>query len=462
MITAPEQFRGAFLRRGDTGYAAARRHYNERFDRLPAVVARCAGLADVRVALELARAHELDVCVRSGGRGVHGRSVLDGGMVIDVAPMNDVHVDMQTRTALVGPGIANGELLRETAQFGLVPVTGITTHVGFSGSVLTGGQGYLFGRYGNASDNILAADVVLADGTVASASPAGDPDLLWALRGAGDNFGVVSSLRVGLVPAPEAVLVGDFVYDFAGAPATLNAIGELNARLSDDVSLSVTIGFRPDMNTDRGGTTTRQLVVQASHVGPPHVARRELSAFERLDGLIAAEWHTVGYLEHLVASSYPLDGARHYWGLVEVLEWDDRASTLLLEEARGFAEDPDSPLSGIIVWPYRGTGEWRAGAASPGAITGRIRGMVCGLTPSWHDPAEDARHIGAARGFVSRVLASGVPARVYPAIVEDFTPDDVRRFWGEAHARLADLKRRYDPENVFRANANIEPRPTAA
>ena len=192
----------------DEGYEAARKIWNGAIDRRPACIARCTGVADVVAAVRFARERDLLVAVRSGGHGVGGHALCDGGVVIDLSPMKGIRVDPATRTARAEAGVLWGELDRETQLFGLATVGGIVTHTGIAGLTLGGGIGWLMRKHGATVDNLLSADVVTAQGEIVTASEEENPDLFWAIRGGGGNFGIVTSFEYRLHPVGPIVLAG--------------------------------------------------------------------------------------------------------------------------------------------------------------------------------------------------------------------------------------------------------------
>jgi FAD/FMN-containing dehydrogenase len=212
------RFQGQLLTPGEPGYDDARRVTNAMVDKRPAVIARCAGTADVVAAVAFAGRTGLEVAVRAGGHSLSGHSSSDGGLVIDLTPMRTVTVDPDGRTATVGGGALLRSLDGETQRYGLATTAGMVSHTGVAGLTLGGGYGYLARRFGLACDNLLAAEVVLADGTVTVASETGDPELLWGLRGGGGNFGVVTSLEFRLHPVGPTVLSGELTFPADDGP----------------------------------------------------------------------------------------------------------------------------------------------------------------------------------------------------------------------------------------------------
>src|SRR5262245_30816707 len=214
-------FRGEVLQPSDPGYDAARLVWNAMVDKRPSVIARCRNTQDVAAAVVFAGASHMEIAVRGGGHSVSGNSSTEGGLVIDLGGMRSVTVDPSARTATVAGGALISDLDAETQRFGLGTTGGMVGHTGVGGLTLGGGYGYLSRRFGLACDNVLAAEVVLADGSIVRASESSDPELLWGLRGGGGNFGVVTSFEFRLHPLESIVFTGEFTYAAADGPAVL-------------------------------------------------------------------------------------------------------------------------------------------------------------------------------------------------------------------------------------------------
>src|ERR671922_86244 len=228
--------RGPVVDPDDPGYDAARAIWNGAIDRRPACVARCTGVADVVAAVRFARERDLQVAVRSGGHGVGGHSLCDGGLVIDLSPMKGIRVDPVARTAWAEAGVLWGELDRETQLFGLATVGGIVTHTGIAGLTLGGGIGWLMRKYGATVDNLVSADVVTAEGELVSASEEENPDLLWGIRGGGGNFGIVTSFEYRLHPVGPMVLAGPIVHPLTVAKEALQFYREFTRTEPDELT----------------------------------------------------------------------------------------------------------------------------------------------------------------------------------------------------------------------------------
>src|SRR5262245_20943713 len=228
--------RGPVILPADAGYDAARAIWNGAIDRRPACIARCTGVADVVAAVGFARERDLLVAVRSGGHGVGGHAVCDGGLVIDLSPMKGIRVDVQARTARAQAGVLWGELDRETQLHGLATVGGIVTHTGIAGLTLGGGIGWLMRKHGATVDNLLSVDLVTADGNLLTASADENPELFWGVRGGGGNFGIVTSFEYRLHPVGPIVLAGPVFHSLEDAPEVLRFYREFAAAAPDEVT----------------------------------------------------------------------------------------------------------------------------------------------------------------------------------------------------------------------------------
>src|SRR5918911_976812 len=228
--------RGALLRPGDDGYDAARRVWNGMIDKRPALIARCAGAADVITAVQFARSHNVQVAVRGGGHNVAGHAVCDDGLVIDLSPMKGIRVDPMARTARAQAGVTWGEFDRETATFGLATTGGLISTTGIAGLTLGGGIGWLMRKYGLACDNLLSVDIITADGQPMTASATENEDLFWGVRGGGGNFGIVTSFEYRLHPVGPMVLGGVIVHPLTVAKEALQFYREFTRTEPDDLT----------------------------------------------------------------------------------------------------------------------------------------------------------------------------------------------------------------------------------
>ena len=266
--------RGQLLLDGSAGYDDARHLWNGSIDRHPALIARCAGAADVAAAVRFARAHDLLVAVRGGGHSLSGQSVCDGGLMIDLSPMRSVRVDPISRSARVEPGVSLGQFDREAQAFGLATPAGTVSHTGVAGLTLGGGVGWLGRRFGLTCDNVTAVDMITANGEFVHASARENNDLFWGVRGGGGNFGVVTSFEYRLHPAGPMIAGGWISYPFAGARDLLRRIAEFSSECPDELALIPSIGAGPD------GVVL--VTIEACYSGPPAGADAAVAPLRRL------------------------------------------------------------------------------------------------------------------------------------------------------------------------------------
>lgn len=431
----------------DPDYDIGRRAWNGMVDKRPAIIAYCAGPEDVIRCVTFARTADLPFSVRAGGHNIVGSSVCEGGLVIDVSRMKAVAVDARRRTARIGAGLNLGELDAATQAHGLATTMGVNSDTGVSGLTLGGGFGKMARKHGLACDNLLAADVVTADGRLVRASESENPDLFWGLRGGGGNFGVVTAFEFRLHPLGPQVLRARLVYERARARDALLAYDELCRDAPDEISadagLSISAAGEP------------QFGVSACFIGPIEDGRRALArALEPLKARVAPNDEAMEATRYLDIQSagdatFPR-GRRYYWKAQFLDEISEPAADALLE---GFARAP-SPLS---VYVFQQVGGAIARVA-PGATAYVHRRAALDTFPAaiWLSPEDDAANIAWARDLWSalRPFSSGA---VYVNNLGEEGGERVRAAYGDNYARLAALKTKYDPDNVFRLNQNIHP-----
>ena len=303
--TLRNQLRGQLIQPGDAGYDASRTVWNAMIDRKPALIARCAGAADVIAGVRFAREHDLLLSIKGGGHNVAGLAVCDGGLLLDLSPMKGIRVDPHARIARVEPGVVWGELDRETHAFGLATPGGVVATTGVAGLTLGGGQSWLTGMFGLTIDNLLAADVVLADGSFVHASATAHPDLFWALRGAGANFGVVTSFAFRLHPV-STVLGGMVLHPFERAREVLRFYREFSATLPDALTVYAGVLTAPDGN--------RVVALVVCYVGDLAQGARVLAPLRRFGQPLADLIQPMPYpaQQALIGQHFPA-GRLNYW-----------------------------------------------------------------------------------------------------------------------------------------------------
>ncbi|HWB55470.1 MAG TPA: FAD-binding oxidoreductase [Gaiellaceae bacterium] len=449
-----ESFRGELLLSTSPGYDAARRIWNGAIDRHPAYIARCTGVADVVAAVRFARERDLLVAVRSGGHGVGGHAVCDGGLVIDLSAMKGIRVDPSSRTATAQAGVLWGELDRETQLHGLATVGGIVTHTGIAGLTLGGGIGWLMRKYGATVDNLLSVDLVTADGDLVTANADESPELFWGVRGGGGNLGIVTSFEYRLHPVGPIVLAGPVFHPLDDARELLRFYREFAAAAPDELTTIFELSLAqplPFLPVEAHGKPI--VMVGACYAGPPEEGVEVVRALKEFGNPIADLLEPKPYVA-LQSSFDPFvpHGWHRYWKSVELPVLTEDAIETLVEHASA----QTSPRSYCIVFQLGGALS-RVGRDET-AFTQRDAAYNVNINAVWTpEDADGERHVRWARDYFA-ALQPHARDRVYSNFLGDEGPDRVRQAYGAAtYDRLAELKATYDPDNFFRLNQNIRP-----
>lgn len=444
---------GQVLQSGDAAYDDARHLWNAMVDRTPAFIAQCATARDVQRAVSFAREHELLLAVRGGGHNIAGNAVCDGGFVVDLAAMNAVEVSSQTRRARVGPGATLGDVDAAAQRHALATPLGINSTTGVAGLTLGGGFGWLTRQYGMTVDNLVSADVVTAEGRSVHASAQENADLFWGIRGGGGNFGVVTNFEFALHPVGPDVFAGLIVFPFDQGKAVLNAYRRLVPSLPEDANLWVVIRKAPPLPFLPESVHGKEIVALALF------ATGGEAAGERLAGQVRGFGTPVG--EHVGMQPYvawqqafdPLltPGARNYWKSHNFRELSDG----VIDQALAYASRLPSPHCEIFIALLGG----QAGRVAPDATAyaHRDANFVMNVHGRWETAAEDGPGIAWARAFFD-ATAPYAAGSVYVNFMTEDEGERVGSAYGANFARLRELKRTYDPDNVFRLNQNIDPR----
>jgi FAD/FMN-containing dehydrogenase len=439
---------------GDAGYDEARKVWNGAIDRRPALIARCSGVGDVVAALRHAREHDLQVAVRGGGHGIAGLAVCDGGLVVDLSPMRAIAVDPAARTARAQAGVLWGELDAATQEHGLATVGGIVTHTGIAGLTLGGGIGWLMRRCGATVDNLLGAEVVTADGEVVRADADERPDLLWGLRGGGGNFGVVTSFDYRLHDVGPTVLAGPIYYPLEDGPEVLRHYRDYIADAPDELTTIVNLRPAPPLAFLPAEVHGRPVVaVIACYAGSLQRGEEVLAPLRHFGSPIVDAMAPRPYTElQTMFDAVVPHGWHYYWKSWELPPLADDAIDTLVEQAALIT----SPRSYIIVFQLGGAIA-RVGEQDT-AYAQRDAAHNVNINAAWlPDDPEPERHVEWARACFA-ALEPAASGRAYVNFLADEGQERVRAAYGEEkYARLAALKRAYDPDNVFRLNQNIEP-----
>lgn len=438
--------RGELLMPGDRDYDVARTLWNADIDRHPALIARCAGAADVSRAVSFARAHELTLAVRGGGHSFSGQSVCEGGLMIDLSRMRSIRVDPVARTARVDPGVLLGELDREAQFYSLATPAGTVSHTGAAGLTLGGGFGRLARKLGLACDNLIGADLVPADGKFVRASERENAELLWGLRGGGGNFGVVTSFEYRLHPVQPDMYGGALIYPFADAKPVLDFFAGYIAEAPDDLYADAVLATIPQMG--------KALIFDICYSGPVGKAERVLEPLRQIRKPAVDMLGPSTYVA-LQASGDERSGPgrAHYEKSGNI----QRIEPGLIDTALSCIET--SPAPGLTVIIVHNGGAIARVKPTATAFWNRGAGHSAIVHASWDDPRDRATadlHRAAARD-TWRKLEPFTKGFYVNTIAADDPQDRVRSTYGDNYPRLVKLKDQYDPTNLFRRNANVLP-----
>lgn len=447
------QLRGSVCLLGDADYDKSRTIWNAMIDRNPAFVVRAAGAADVVAAVKFAQAHQLLLAVRGGGHNIAGNAVCEGGMLLDLSGLKSVRIDPAGRTARVEPGATLNDFEREAQAFGLTTPTGINSTTGMAGLTLGGGFGWLSRRFGLTIDNLLSVDIVTADGELRRASAEHNPDLFWAVRGGGGNFGVVTSFKYRLHAVGPTVFAGLIVYPYAQAKEVLRGYRDCVARAPEELSCWTVMRKAPPLPfipAEHHGTEV--LVLALCYSGSLEDAAAVVEPLRQLGPKIAemlapmpfAGWQTA--FDPLLTP-----GARNYWKSHNFTALSDAA----IDVAVDYVSRLPSPECEVFMANLGGAVNRVPADAT--AYPHRNVEFVMNVHTRWREAAQDEQCIGWAREMFD-AMAPHATGAVY---VNFMPSDEAQRVragaYGPNYDRLAALKAKYDPQNLFRLNQNVAP-----
>lgn len=444
--------KGNVILPGDPGYDDARRIWNAMIDRRPAVIVRCAEAADVPPAVLFARKHELEISIRGAGHNIAGNAVCDDGLMIDFSVMRTVRVDVESRRALVEPGATLNDVDRATQQHGLAAPLGINSTTGIAGLTLGGGFGWLTRKYGMTIDNLVSVDMVTADGAQIRASDRENTDLYWAVRGGGGNFGVVTRFEFSLHPVGPEVVAGLLVFPFAQARQVVAKYREFVKSAPEEMNVWVVLRKAPPLPFLPAGVHGKEIVALAVfYAGNDPEDQKLIEPLRRFGDAHGEHIGVQPYAQWQQAFDPLLTpGARNYWKSHNFTEISDGALDAILQFAGRLPAAQCEIFLGLI-----------AGAANriPADATAyghRGTKFVLNVHGRWDDPSDDGRCIAWARGF----FKASAPYASAGAYVNFMTADETDRIaaaYGSSYARLVQIKRTYDPDNIFHMNQNIKP-----
>src|SRR4051794_15129513 len=436
---------GRVLSPGAPGYDDARAVHNGLVDRRPALIVRARTADDIVAALALARGAGLEVSVRGGGHNVAGRAVADGGVMIDLAEMRAIAVDPQRGIATAGGGATWAELNAATGEHGLAVTGGVISSTGIGGLTLGGGLGWLMGRHGLAADNLVGAELVTAAGEVLGVDEESDPELLWALRGGGGNFGVVTAFTYRLHPV--AMVTGGLIaHPFEAAGDLLRFYRDAVTGVSDDLTVFAGLVHAPD------GSGHKLAALVVCHLGEPEAAERELAPFLGFGSPLMTQVGPMPYpvMNTLLDGGYP-KGALNYW----LSSFTDGLSDGLIDTAvERFASVP-SPMSAVLIEHFHGAVTRVDPTAT--AVPHREPGWNLAILSEWTDPAHTDANVAWTRETHAALKPELSSRRWLSYLGDDQGDDAIRGAYGPNYDRLRQIKRTYDQENVFHLNHNIAP-----
>jgi FAD binding domain/Berberine and berberine like len=445
--------RGAVIQPGEAGYEEARKLYNGMIDKRPRIIARCADVADVIAAVNFGRAQELLIAIRGGGHNGPGLGSCDDGLVIDLSSMRSVRVDPAKRTVRVDPGCTSGDVDHATHAFGLAVPFGIVSSTGVAGLTLGGGTGYLTRKYGLTIDNLLEADVVLADGSFVTANKAEHPDLFWALRGGGGNFGVVTSFLFQAHPV-SSVYAGPIFWDAKDARAVMRAYQDFLPTAREE--LGVFVGLKTVPSTDpfpREHWGKRACAVIGSFNGS--AADGEKAIAPLLEALPPPMFNWMGAMpfpaiQGLFDPFFP-KGLQWYWKGDFVKSLPDEAIDAhiahILKAPTDLALMHLYPIDGAVRRIARDATAWSARDATWSLVIAAIG----------NDPKQAEALKTWGRGYWKAVHPFNLEGAYVNFLMDDEIDGRVQASYGSNYAKLAAVKKRYDPQNLFRVNQNIRP-----
>ncbi|MGY1712202.1 FAD-binding oxidoreductase [Geodermatophilus sp. SYSU D00758] len=443
---------GDVIAPGDEGYEEHRRVWNGSIDRRPALVARCAGVDDVRAALRFGRDHQLPIAVRSGGHSFPGLSTADDALLIDLRPMNGVRVDPDARVAGAQAGVLLGELDAATQEHGLVVPAGIVSHTGLAGLTLGGGIGWVMRRCGLTVDSLLSADVVTADGEFLRASEDENPDLFWGLRGGGGNFGIVTDFRFRLHPLGPEVMAGGTFWLMDDAVAVLRRYRDWLADCPDELVTIVSQRLAPPLPVVPAELVGRPVIaVLACYAGDVDEGRRVLRPMREFGSPVLDLFAPKPYVAHqqMLDPSFRR-GCWYYVRSCDVAELGDEVIDVVAEHGRRIS----SPLSSIALWQMGGA------VARIGEDETAFNGRGAGFTFNINGNTASSDGFDEQRRWARDYWSALAPFHmsVYVNFLMEEGDERVRQAYGDAkYQRLVAVKRTYDPANVFRLNQNIRP-----
>jgi FAD/FMN-containing dehydrogenase len=447
------RLRGPVLESSDTGYEQSRTVWNAMIDRKPALVVRCIGVADVITCVQFAREHNLLLCIKGGGHNIAGLATADGAMMLDMSLMHGVWVDTQRKVAHAQVGCLLGDVDRETQVYGLAAVLGFVSLTGITGLTMGGGFGYLTRRWGWTSDNVVGMDVVTADTRLVRASSEENEDLFWGLRGGGGNFGVVTGIDYALYPVGPEIVGGLVAWPASEAPGVLELYRSLVEKAPPELTLVVLMRPAPPapwLPKDMHGKPI--IAMLACYSGDPAQGEKAVAPIKSFGNPIGDVLVRRPYvqIQSLLDATQP-KGRRYYWKS----EYLSRIEPALCEKFIEHAAKIPSPHSAVILFQLEGALNRLKEDHSP--VGNRDARYVLNVAGSWEHADDDKVNVEWAREAWTDMRTFSTGGTYINFLTEDEGPERIEAALRKGLQRLAKVKARWDPENVFRTNRNIKP-----
>lgn len=445
--------RGALITANDPGYHESRSVWNAMIDRRPALVARCAGVADIMAGVQFAREHGIALSIKGGGHNIAGLAVAEGGLVLDLAAMRGVWTDPRTRVARVQSGCLLGDVDRETQVHGLATVLGFVSATGVTGLTLGGGFGYASRRFGWTSDNVRAFELVTADGRVTRASEGENADLFWGLRGGGGNFGVVTGIEYDLHAIGPEIYGGVVAWPVDEAPRVLELLRALADAAPRELTLVGIVRPAPPAPWIDPSAHGRPIVALfACYTGSPEAGEKLLAPVKALGRPVGDILQRRSYVSQqcLLDATQP-PGRRYYWKSEYLPGLSAELFDAMVEHGRRIV----SPHAAVVVFQLGGAVGDRP--VDHSAVGNRDAAFVLNVTAAWEKPEDDVANIAWARAAWEDMKRHSTGGTYINFLTEEEHGERIRAAYGANFARLAAVKGRWDPENLFRANKNIAP-----
>jgi FAD/FMN-containing dehydrogenase len=445
--------RGAVLLPGDPDYDAARSIWNGMIDRHPALIVRALGVGDIQATVNFARNQGLPLTLKGGGHNISGLAVSDGALLLDMSLMRGVWVDPDKRVAHAQPGCLLGDIDRETQLYGLAAVLGFISQTGAAGLTLGGGFGYLTRKYGWTCDNVLSFQMVTADGRLVHASADENPDLLWGLCGGGGNFGVVTDIEYKLYPVGPQIMAGALAWEWKDAPAVLDIFREMVHAVPPEMTIVAALRLAapaPWLPKEIHGKLAALILV--CHTGSLEDGARDVAALKAFGSPVGDIIQPRPYTsQQSILDPTAPPGRRNYWKSDYVGGFEPGLANMFINHAEKIA----SPFSSMAYFPL--DGKLNEYPVDHSAVGNRDTAAVVNFIGSWENPAEDEKQISWARDAFDDLQPFSTGGTYINFLTEEEGGDRIQAAYGSNYKRLVEIKRGWDPENMFRMNKNIVP-----